>query len=75
MLEQYFSSYRKELNSITLPEEWYKGIMEFSAEDCSEGSLMIAWIGGKAAEVADKLPDEQVIMIDMILRQLDFSKY
>ena len=43
-----------------LPEEWYKGIMEFSAEECSEGSLMIAWIGGKAAQVADQLPDDQV---------------
>jgi hypothetical protein len=33
--------------------------MEFSAED-PEGTLMIAWIGGKSAEVADMLPDEQV---------------
>jgi hypothetical protein len=45
---------------MTLPEEWYKGIMEFSAEDSSNGSLMIAWIGGTAAKVADTLPDEQV---------------
>ncbi len=52
--------YRKELNSMTLPEEWYKGIMEFSAEDSSHGSLMIAWIGGIAAKVADTLPDDQV---------------
>ena len=51
---------RKELMSITLPEEWYKGIMEFSAEDSTEGSLMIAWIGGRAAEVVDKLPEQQV---------------
>jgi hypothetical protein len=37
--------------------------MEFSAEESSEGSLMIVWIGGKAAEVADTLPDEQVSML------------
>ena len=49
--------------SITLPEEWYKGIMEFSAEDSTEGSLMIAWIGGRAAEVVDKLPEQQVTIV------------
>ncbi len=52
---------------MTLPEEWYKGIMEFSAEDSSNGSLMIAWIGGTAAKVADTLPDEQVCDSDHIL--------
>ena len=61
--------FRKELMSITLPEEWYKGIMEFSAEDSTEGSLMIAWIGGTAAEVVDKLPEQQVKIPFFYIRQ------
>ena len=52
---------------MTLPEEWYKGIMEFSAEDSSDGSLMIAWIGGTAAKVADTLPDDQVSDVTSVL--------
>jgi hypothetical protein len=49
------------LSEISFPDEWYKGIMEFSAEDPDpDGTLMIAWIGGKSAQVADTLPDEQV---------------
>jgi hypothetical protein len=49
------------LSDISFPEEWYKGIMEFSAEDPDpDGTLMIAWIGGTSAQVADTLPDEQV---------------
>ena len=56
--------------SITLPEEWYKGIMEFSAEDSNEGSLMIAWIGGRAAEVVDKLPEQQVKIPLIYIKQL-----
>jgi hypothetical protein len=57
--------FRKELSSISLPEEWYKGIMEFSAEESSQGNLMIAWIGGTASQVADTLPDDQVYLADM----------
>jgi hypothetical protein len=57
--------YRKELSSISLPEEWFKGIMEFSAEESTQGNLMIAWIGGTASQVADTLPDDQVYLADM----------
>jgi len=51
---------RDELSSLNFPRDWIKGIMEFSAEDTNTGSLMIIWIGGKAAQVADTLPDDQV---------------
>lgn len=58
----YFFRTQEELSNITFPDEWYKGIMEFSAEDSDpDGTLMIAWIGGKSAQVADTLPDDQVI--------------
>lgn len=61
---------RKELSSIDFPNEWYKGILEFSAEESSEGCLMIVWIGGGAAQIADKLPDEKVIQdIGNVLRR------
>ena len=53
---------QEELSDISFPDEWYKGIMEFSAEDPDpEGTLMIAWIGGKSAQVADTLSDKQVV--------------
>ncbi len=50
----------EELSSINFPDEWYKGIREFSAEDPEpNGTMMITWIGGKSAQFADKLPDDQ----------------
>ena len=55
---------KEDLDTISYPEEWYKGIMEFSAEDSEPGgTLMIAWIGGRAAQVADTLPDDQVQVV------------
>ncbi len=40
--------------------------MEFSAEDANEGNLMTIWIGGKAAQVADTLPDDQVSSLYLV---------
>ena len=50
--------------------------MEFSAEDPDpEGTLMIAWIGGKSAQVADTLSDKQVVnfssFLSYELKQID----
>lgn len=68
-----FLIYRDELSSLEFPDDWFKGIMEFSAEEANEGNLMIIWIGGRAAQVADTLPDEQVCpppLIDSHLPEL-----
>ena len=47
------------MSTINEPDQWYKGINDISAED-PNGTLMSSWIVGRAAIVADTLPDDMV---------------
>ena len=48
---------KEEMTHIKLPQEWYKGIFEISAED-PFSNLMLVWIVGDSARSADRLSDE-----------------
>lgn len=54
------------------PQDWVKGITQFSPISLKkkDGYLMICWIGGDCAAMADTLPDNDIIQgIGKILRQ------
>ncbi len=50
---------REEMESIRLPQDWTRGVLEISAEDPAS-SLMLVWVTGDCAQAADTLDDETV---------------
>ena len=51
---------REELECAKLPEEWYKNIFNFSPVE-GHVDMLLVWVTGEAAMVADSLPDEDII--------------
>ena len=61
-LKKYFlfsARSREELGSAALPGEWYKHVHSFSPVE-AQPSLLLCWVTGEAAIVADTLEDDEV---------------
>jgi len=51
---------RSELENTELPAHWYRSIFNFSPVEGQKNVLLI-WVVGKAALVADRLPDHEIV--------------
>ena len=51
---------RSELENTELPGHWYRSIFNFSPVE-GHNNVLLFWVTGKAAVVADRLPDHEIV--------------
>ena len=49
----------EELRARVLPKDWYRYIANFSEVE-GHRSMLVCWLGGSGARVADQLEDDEV---------------